>query len=393
MDALPHELLDAFACYLDAISLMHFCRAVPRLNHYASTIFDAAQKLQLPLNKTWPNIMLTIKKETIWITEDIDVKALIDLCNQFDGCMDLDDLATKKIYLKVYSANDLKLWTEKLECAKKQITTLTLDIDELDLTMDNDSERVVGSLEILKPKTLRVCGWTHRALFAYTQANVSSLQSLILGYEDGYYEHLAEPNLFAIVNTFPSLRLLHFENTRSDKHFDVLKNLPDLKIETVIVEDIFSETEVDEILDVVKQYEVPVAVGGACGGSIQNAPICDTNLDCISTSGAPGSAGICTLKVSDVGGPCQQPLQYSAVCKAGLVCVLPPYPIMPGASGTCQIEICSSRTSTTTAAASTGGYPAPITKPATSTTTWKQSASLAGTVVSFGILALPTLLL
>ncbi|ORY28391.1 hypothetical protein BCR33DRAFT_725090, partial [Rhizoclosmatium globosum] len=100
---------------------------------------------------------------------------------------------------------------------------------------------------------------------------------------------------------------------------------------------------------------VPVAVGGACGGSIQNAPICDTNLDCISTSGALGSAGICTLKVSDVGGPCQQPLQYSAVCKAGLVCVLPLYPIMPGASGTCQIEICSSRTSTTTAAASTGG--------------------------------------
>ncbi|ORY28392.1 hypothetical protein BCR33DRAFT_772853 [Rhizoclosmatium globosum] len=234
---------------------MRFCRAVPRLNHYASTIFNAAQKLQLPLNKTWPNIMLTIKKETLWITDDIDVIALIELCNQFGGCMDLEYATKPDEDLMVYSAKDLEMWTDKLEYAKKQITTLTLDIDELDLTMDNDSERVVGALEISKPKTLRVCGWTHRALFAYAKANVSLLQTLILRYEDGYYDHLVEPNLFEIVNTFPSLRLLHFENSRSDKHFDVLKNLPDLKIETVIVEDIFSETEVDEILDVIRQFE------------------------------------------------------------------------------------------------------------------------------------------
>ncbi|KAJ3293480.1 hypothetical protein HDU79_000272 [Rhizoclosmatium sp. JEL0117] len=83
-------------------------------------------------------------------------------------------------------------------------------------------------------------------------------------------------------------------------------------------------------------------VGGACGGGTQNAPICETNLDCVPTSNAIGAQGICTIKSSDLGGPCQQ-LDFpntSAVCKTGLVCDAPVVPtVFPppkGIAGICK---------------------------------------------------------
>ncbi|ORY52652.1 hypothetical protein BCR33DRAFT_324961 [Rhizoclosmatium globosum] len=83
-----------------------------------------------------------------------------------------------------------------------------------------------------------------------------------------------------------------------------------------------------------------VPVGGVCGGGTQNAPICQSNLDCVTQTGAIGATGICTIKTSEAGGECQQDFPNSAVCKAGLICVPPTRPAVgpapAGAPGMCQ---------------------------------------------------------
>ncbi|ORY32483.1 hypothetical protein BCR33DRAFT_856556 [Rhizoclosmatium globosum] len=80
----------------------------------------------------------------------------------------------------------------------------------------------------------------------------------------------------------------------------------------------------------------PVPVGGVCGGNGQDVSVCESNLECVSTT---GSQGICKVKESDVGGECKQNFMNSAVCKAGLVCVDPALPAdgipRPGTPGTC----------------------------------------------------------
>ncbi|KAJ3066185.1 hypothetical protein HDU99_003923, partial [Rhizoclosmatium hyalinum] len=84
----------------------------------------------------------------------------------------------------------------------------------------------------------------------------------------------------------------------------------------------------------------PVQVGGVCGGGTADAPVCDPMLDCVLQSNAPGSTGICAVKVSEAGGPCQQNHFNSAVCKSGLICVKQTQPAdgipRPGGSGMCQ---------------------------------------------------------
>ncbi|KAJ3293477.1 hypothetical protein HDU79_000269 [Rhizoclosmatium sp. JEL0117] len=84
-----------------------------------------------------------------------------------------------------------------------------------------------------------------------------------------------------------------------------------------------------------------VSVGGVCGGGTANEPRCEPNLDCVSSNQWPGSKGICTLKMSDVGGPCDQPIRNSAVCKPGLICshdgnFYPGAYSQLGSSGTCR---------------------------------------------------------
>ncbi|KAJ3079200.1 hypothetical protein HDU99_000118, partial [Rhizoclosmatium hyalinum] len=88
---------------------------------------------------------------------------------------------------------------------------------------------------------------------------------------------------------------------------------------------------------------VPVSEGGVCGGRTAAAPICLENMDCISTGG-PGSTGICTRKLSDAGGPCEQ-LDFpdtSARCKVGLICetgaVVTVFPLPKGIAGKCVVQ-------------------------------------------------------
>ncbi|KAJ3293484.1 hypothetical protein HDU79_000276 [Rhizoclosmatium sp. JEL0117] len=87
--------------------------------------------------------------------------------------------------------------------------------------------------------------------------------------------------------------------------------------------------------------EKPIPVGGVCGG--QTKAVCESNLDCVSTSGINGAQGVCTLKQSDIGGECKQNFPNSAVCKSGLVCILPSLPAAgiprPGTPGTCQLPV------------------------------------------------------
>ncbi|KAJ3054613.1 hypothetical protein HDU99_007739 [Rhizoclosmatium hyalinum] len=82
----------------------------------------------------------------------------------------------------------------------------------------------------------------------------------------------------------------------------------------------------------------PVPVGGICSINGQNTSVCESNLNCVPTT---GNQGICKLKESDVGGECKQDFPNSAVCKAGLVCVDPALPAdgipRPGTPGTCQV--------------------------------------------------------
>ncbi|KAI9353540.1 hypothetical protein BDR26DRAFT_848762 [Obelidium mucronatum] len=137
-----------------------------------------------------------------------------------------------------------------------------------------------------------------------------------------------------------------------------------------------------------------VPVGGACGGGIADPPVCEQNVDCIYATGSlPGAKGVCTLKVSDVGGPCQQVYPNSAVCKQGLVCVKPAPvdPPMAGVQGTCKVP--PSETTTAVPTISTTSAPVTTTTAAgsSSTTTGgsistiKDILTTKSSVVEFGV--------
>ncbi|KAJ3074329.1 hypothetical protein HDU98_011491 [Podochytrium sp. JEL0797] len=87
--------------------------------------------------------------------------------------------------------------------------------------------------------------------------------------------------------------------------------------------------------------EQRVPVGGTCGGGIQNAPQCQFNLDCVTPPNlGPGTPGTCALKISGIGGPCNQPFPNSAVCAMGLVCSPPSRdPSTPLTQWTCETRI------------------------------------------------------
>ncbi|KAI9353505.1 hypothetical protein BDR26DRAFT_889997 [Obelidium mucronatum] len=63
-------------------------------------------------------------------------------------------------------------------------------------------------------------------------------------------------------------------------------------------------------------------VGESCGGGTQNAPECEPNLICVYLPQArPGTKGTCSLRISKLDGPCEEPILNSAVCEEGLVCI------------------------------------------------------------------------
>ncbi|ORY52655.1 hypothetical protein BCR33DRAFT_733311 [Rhizoclosmatium globosum] len=126
-------------------------------------------------------------------------------------------------------------------------------------------------------------------------------------------------------------------------------------------------------------------VGGVCGGNATNTPLCDVNLDCVAPS--VGSQGICTVKTSDVGGPCQQ-LDFpntSAVCKTGLVCeaaVAPAvFPPPKGIAGKCK-----KADAPVTTATSAATYAATTTKVASTTKFLVSGASVQTGFFAAGII-------
>lgn len=79
-----------------------------------------------------------------------------------------------------------------------------------------------------------------------------------------------------------------------------------------------------------------VGLGQRCGGAVQFADVCGSNLVCYNppTPGVVGSAGVCR-PLARVGEPCGGTVQYPSVCEQGCECTAPPRGVL-GGQGYCR---------------------------------------------------------
>ncbi|ORY37190.1 hypothetical protein BCR33DRAFT_854787 [Rhizoclosmatium globosum] len=85
LQTLPPEILSQMIPYLDSVSLLRFCRAVPRLNEYADALYKTSVATSLPLKNIWPNVTLDLlHSASPSILRDIPF-SFWDLMNQFGG--------------------------------------------------------------------------------------------------------------------------------------------------------------------------------------------------------------------------------------------------------------------------------------------------------------------
>ncbi|KAJ3063654.1 hypothetical protein HDU99_004740, partial [Rhizoclosmatium hyalinum] len=136
--SLPRELLDKINGFLDAASMMRFCRAIPQLNDHATIVFNAGCSLKAPLNSLWPHFQYQSIPATSYVPKEyfamlsrfngttvvnpwtvLEAHEIKLMCSQVSRSLSFSDCMPN-------DPSELLEWSKQIVYYRKRVQNLTL---------------------------------------------------------------------------------------------------------------------------------------------------------------------------------------------------------------------------------------------------------------------------